>query len=136
MAKQGAPEGNQNNLKHGAYSFLAQGEQALEPVGRTRLAELREQVQDRAGLLSIMSEKCADIVLIFEIVQSYVASEIKRGVPLSEVPVLARLPQFANSMERALANLWSIMPAADGGQDAELIHISEVLNGVAREEPE
>jgi hypothetical protein len=128
MAKEGAPEGNTNAVKHGAYAFRDHGEQALEPSGRTRLAELREIVQDKQGLLELMQEKAADSVLLFEIVQSYVAREVKNGVPLAEIPALKTLPAFANTMQRSLANLWAIMPGDGAGTKAELIHIQEVVN--------
>jgi hypothetical protein len=98
--------------KHGAYAFRDRGEQALEPTGRTRLAELREQVQDHDGLLSLMQEKAADSVLLFELLQSYVAEEVKNGAPLGEIAALNKLPAFFNSMQRALTGLIALMPAS------------------------
>lgn len=106
----GGPAGNQKAVTHGAYAFQAHGEQALEPSGRSRLVELREVVQDKPGLLAVAQEKVADSILLFELVQSFVASEVKKGKPLGDIPVLKTLPAFANSMQRALAFLWSIMP--------------------------
>jgi regulator of PEP synthase PpsR (kinase-PPPase family) len=128
MIREGAPDGNTNAVKHGAYSFRDHGEQALEPAGRSRLAELREIVQDKQGLLELIQEETASCVMLFEIVQSYVAQEVKKGVPLAEIPSLKTLPAFANTMQRSLANLWAIMPDANHGADAELIHIQEVVN--------
>jgi hypothetical protein len=128
MAREGAPDANTNAIKHGAYSFRAHGESALSESGRSRLAELREQVQDRTGLLALMEEKAADAVLLFEIVQSYVAGQVKQGVPLGEIPALNRLPAFANSMQRALANLWAIMPNDNAMANEELIKIQKVID--------
>jgi hypothetical protein len=95
---------------HGAYAFQARGEASLEPTGRTRLAELREQVQSREGVMDIMQQKAADSVLLFELVQSFVASEAKAGVPLDEIKALKALPAFLNTMQRALVSLISLMP--------------------------
>src|SRR4030042_3187348 len=128
MTKRGAPEGNKNDLKHGAYSFRDQGEKALEPAGRSRLVELREIVQDKQGLLELMQEKAADAVMLFEIVQSYVASQYKAGRPLESIPVMDKLPAFANTMQRAMANLWAIMPDDNHPVNAELIKIQKVID--------
>jgi hypothetical protein len=129
MTREGAPEGNKNAVTHGAYAFRDHGEQALEPAGRTRLAELREVVQDRQGLLSVMQEKCADGILLFELVQSYVASEVKKGVPLAEIDAMKSLPAFYNSMQRAMATLMSLMPANGAPASAELERIQKVIDG-------
>jgi hypothetical protein len=127
MKKEGAPEGNTNAVKHGAYAFRDHGEQALEPSGRSRLVELREIVQDKPRLLALVQEETANTVMLFEIVQSYVAQEVKKGVPLAEIPALKTLPAFANTMQRALANLWAIMPGDNSHASAELQHILEVI---------
>ena len=104
-------------VKHGVFAFRDRGERALDTTNRTRLAELREMVQERPGVLTIMQEKAADMVLIFEIVQSHVAAEIKSGKPLDTIPILAKLPAFANSMQRALTTLISFMPKDQGVMD-------------------
>ncbi|RPH75944.1 hypothetical protein EHM76_00435 [bacterium] len=95
---------------HGAYAFEKRGEQALDNTGRSRIAELREIVQNRQGVLSLMQEKAADAVLMFEIVQAHVAKEAKAGKSISDISALKQLPAFMNSMQRALSSLLSLMP--------------------------
>lgn len=138
MGELTASERTQRELaarKHGAYSFEQNGEKALDTGGRTRLAELREAVQDRGSLVDILGEKCADQILLFELIQSYVAQRVKAGTPLEEIPALKYLPQFANSMQRAIALMLANMPAEDG-TDAELARINGVLDGNYREATE
>ena len=118
-------EAAMKNTTHGAYAFRDRGEAALEASGRTRLSELREIVKEREGLIQIMAEKTADSILLFEIVQSYVAGEVKAGKPLSEIPVLKSLPAFMNSMQRALSALISLMP-----RDGDLLDADVVLRAV------
>jgi hypothetical protein len=119
---EGGQPGNRNAVKHGADAYMAHGEKALNPSGRTRLMELREQVENRDGVLALMQQKAADTVLLFELVQGYVAGEVKEGIPLGEIPALGRLPAFMNSMQRALTTLISLMPKED-----EAIDIDELL---------
>jgi hypothetical protein len=119
---EGGQPANKNALKHGADAYKAHGEKALDQSGRTRLVELREQVGSREGVLSVMQQKAADAVLLFELVQSYVAGEVKAGIPLGEIPALARLPAFMNSMQRALTTLISLMP-----KDDDTIDMDELL---------
>ena len=110
---------------HGAYAFRDRGEAALEQSGRTRLSELREIVKERAGLMQIMAEKTADSILLFEIVQSYVAKEVKDGKPLDKIPVLKSLPAFMNSMQRAISALINLMP-----REGDLLDANAVLQAV------
>jgi hypothetical protein len=121
----------QKRATHGAYAFRDRGEEALQPSNRTRLAELREVVQDRQGVLDLMQEKCADSVLLFEIVQSHIAREIKKGRSLDNIPSVKALPAFMNSMQRALKDLISLMPSNDGAID-----VDKVLKAVKHEKEE
>jgi hypothetical protein len=107
---------------HGAYAFQDRGEAALEPTGRTRLMELREHVRSRDGVLDLLQQKAADSVLIFELVQSYVAEEVREGKPLDEIKALKALPAFMNSMQRALTSLISLMP-----DDKDLLNLSDAI---------
>jgi hypothetical protein len=113
--------------KHGAYALKERGENSLEPSGRTRLIELREIVQEREGIMSVLKEKAADGVLLFELVQSYVASEVKKGIPITEIPAVKYLPAYFNSMERALKDLICLMPE-ETSANAELQRIQKVID--------
>jgi hypothetical protein len=128
---EGGQPANKNALKHGADAYKAHGEKALDHSGRTRLAELREQVESREGVISLMQQKAADSILLFELVQSYVAGEVKAGIPLGEIPALGRLPAFMNSMQRALTTLISLMPRED-----ETIDVNELLRSYRQAENE
>jgi hypothetical protein len=125
---------NKNAVTHGAFAFQRHGEQALRPEGRTRLMELRDQVKERESLLILLQEKAADATLLFELVQSHVAHEVKMGTPLAEIPAIKILPAFFNSMQRALTTLIGMMPKDRGPLDEgkileELKHGDEENNG-------
>lgn len=122
-------QAGRNSKRHGADAFRMRGESALEPSGRTRLAELREQVQHRAGALALFQEKAADSVLLFELVQSYVADEVRAGKPLGEIPALTRLPAFMNSMQRALNILIGLMP-----DEPEYLDLGEAISRAVNNE--
>jgi hypothetical protein len=128
---EGGQPGNRNAVKHGADAYKAHGEKALDHSGRTRLMELREQVENREGVLSLMQQKAADAVLLFELVQGYVAGEVKAGTPLGDIPALARLPAFMNSMQRALTTLITLMPKED-----ERIDLNELLRPYRQDDDE
>ena len=127
MTEDAIRERQEASKVHGAYAFQKRGEAALETTGRTRLAELREIVKDRDGVLSLLQEKCADTVLIFELVQSYVAGQVKAGRPLDSIPAVRSLPAFANSMNRALNALIALMP-----DNSDAIDAASILEEVRR----
>ena len=79
---------------HGAYAFRDRGEQALEQPQRSRLEELKEQVRERTGVLQLMQERAANAVMMTELVTSYIAREVKMGVPLSQIGAVRSLPAF------------------------------------------
>jgi hypothetical protein len=128
VSKAGIEQRQQAAKTHGAYSFERRGEIALEPAGRTRLMELREACQDRKGVLALLQEKAADSVLLFELVNSFVAGEVKRGKTLGEIAALNRLPQFANSMQRALSLLLDVLgdDEKQKGVNSNFIEVSDV----------
>jgi hypothetical protein len=113
---------------HGAYGFRDRGEVALEQPQRTRLAELRELVHDRSSLLDLMQEKCADSILLFEIVQSYVSQQVKSGVLLEDIAVLNKLPAFSNSMQRFIQMVLLYMP-----DDKDVLDIGETIAQAVRD---
>src|SRR5687768_2036147 len=80
--------------KHGAYSVMRHGEQALDEQGISYLAEIREKVQTREGVLLLMQERAATAVLVADMVTSFVTEEAKAGIPLEEINSLRALPAF------------------------------------------
>lgn len=121
-------KGNTAAELHGARSFKAHGEQALRPASRSRLMELREAVQDRPGVLALMQEKCADSVLLFELIQSYIASQVRAGHSVADIPSVRVLPAYMNSMQRALVQLLAAMPKDGAPASAELERIQRVID--------
>ena len=117
---------------HGAYAFERRGEAALNQTGRSRLQELKDQVQDRQGVLALMQERTAGALLMVELLTSFVAQEHKRGVPLSDIAALGRLPAFMNTAQRALKDLITHMPENENILDA--VKVLEDLKGNGQED--
>ena len=111
--------------KHGAYAFRARGEEALDKPQRSRLQELKDQVQVREGVLELMQERAANAVMICELITSQIAKELKQGVQLTEIPTMRSLPAFMNTAQRALKDLVSVMP-----DDRDTLDALNVLEAV------
>ena len=112
---------------HGAHAIAARGENALDETGRAYLAELREKVQTREGVLELMQENTATAVLIRDVVTAYVKQETDAGIPLAEIPIAKALPAFFNTAQRSLRDLLAELPK--GKPDlSELEHIEKVIN--------
>lgn len=114
--------------KHGAYSVMAHGEKALDEQGRTYLAEIRENVQTRDGVLFLMQENAARAQLVANMVTSFVTEEARAGVPLEEIAALRSLPAFYNSAQRALKDLLENLPEQPP-DNAEIAKIQQVIDG-------
>ena len=113
---------------HGAYAFERRGEIALNQTGRSRLQELKDQVQDRQGVLALMQERAANSVMMVELITSYIAKEHKSGKPLSHIKPLGSLPAFMNTAQRALKDLLSVMP-----DDKQVLDIGESITKAMEE---
>ncbi len=107
--------------KHGMYGFQSRGEAALKKPARSRLIELRGQVQDRSGVLDLISENAVKAVMLVELLTSYIYDQKTSGVQLDEIPALRILPGFMNSAQRALKDLISLMPSDGDAIDADKI---------------
>ena len=117
---------------HGAYAFERRGEIALNQTGRSRLQELKDQVQDRQGVLALMQERAANAVMMVELITSYIAKEHKTGKPLSHIKPLGSLPAFMNTAQRALKDLITYMPENENALDA--VRVLEDLKGNGQED--
>ena len=113
---------------HGAYAFERRGEAALNQTGRSRLQELKDQVQDRQGVLGLMQDRAANAVMMVELLTSYIAKEHKAGKPLSRIGALGRLPAFMNTAQRALKDLLVVLP-----DDKQILDIGESITRVMEE---
>lgn len=104
--------------KHGMYGFQQRGETALDIHGRSRLLELREQVQDRSGVLDLISENAVKAVMLVELLTSYIYDQKMAGSRLDEIPALRILPGFMNSAQRSLRDLVTLLPSNEDVIDA------------------
>jgi hypothetical protein len=95
---------------HGAYAYRDNGEAALEPKKRGRLAELTEIIQDKQGVYELLQDRAVKAVLICEILESHIAEQVKQGKKPVEIPALKQLPAFWNSAQRALFSLYNTTP--------------------------
>ena len=121
MSKEEHKQRQQAARKHGAYAFQARGEAALDKPQRSRLQELKDQVQNRDGVLELMQERAANSVMVTELVMSHVAREVKQGKPLAQITILRALPAFMNTAQRALKDLIHEMPEGEGISDVDTV---------------
>ena len=121
MSQEELQQRQQAARKHGAYAFQARGEVALDQPQRSRLQELKDQVQNRDGVLELMQERAANSVMVTELVMSHVAREVKQGKPLAQITILRALPAFMNTAQRALKDLIREMPEGEGVSDVDTV---------------
>lgn len=121
MSQKELQQRQQAARSHGAYAFRDRGDQALDQPQRSRLEELKEQVQERDGVLQLLQERAANAVMVVEVITSHVAREVKLGVPLSDIPILRALPAFMNTAQRALRDLLTVMPDDPDVLDAQAV---------------
>jgi hypothetical protein len=117
----------QASRTHGLYAVRDRGEAAMTNPQRSRLQEIKEQLESAEGIRQMMQERTANAILLVELATSYVADEHKAGIPLDEIKVLKALPAFMNTAHRQIRDLLDVMPA-DVVESAELARIKEVLD--------
>lgn len=100
-------------ISHGVWSIQMRGEQALNPSQQSRFAELENELSDRAGVVNTLKYAAVMTTLIAEVCSSYVQSEAEKGKGLDEIKILARLPGFWNSANRALRAYLAVFPDAE-----------------------
>jgi hypothetical protein len=125
MSQEELHQRQEAHRKHGAFAFRDRGEEALEKPQRSRLQELKDQVQDREGVLELMQERAANAVMMCELMTSHIAKEFKQGVKLTEISTIRSLPAFMNTAQRALKDLVSVMP-----DDRDTLDALNVLEAV------
>jgi hypothetical protein len=113
---------------HGAYAFRDHGAEALPEKKRSRIGELSESVQTRAGLLSLLQDRAVRAIIMVEIVESYIVEEKRKGKPLESISILRNLPGFQNSAQRCIEALLDVMPGDNAPANAELIRIQKVID--------
>jgi hypothetical protein len=95
----------QASTVHGAYAFASRGQEALPETRRSRVAELVETVQTRAGVLSLLQDRCVRALIMVELVESFVIEEKGKGKLLQDIPIFNKLPAFQNSAQRCVQAL-------------------------------
>lgn len=103
-------DAGQKNIEHGVYAFRDRGQAALTDTGRSRLAELQEQVSERSKAVELLKEFTAKSVLIAELAMGYVSTKKREGVELDKIAVFRALPAFLNTAARTLKDLIALLP--------------------------
>ena len=107
-------------VKHGAFSKMT-------PEKVSRLVELQEQLSTRPGLLEVQKDQAAKAVELTNVLMSWVIQQHKSGKALDEIPALNRLPAYMNSSNRALKQLYEMLPDSKDVLDlAE--HVTQAMN--------
>lgn len=115
-----APENNENAKKHGLRSYEERGEVALDQAGRSRTAELREQVQTRAGLVDLLKERAARACMIAEMAEGWISRQSAEGRTPDQIGMLGRVTTYQANAQRAIVALLEVLPKD------EAIDVSEI----------
>ncbi len=102
-----------NPKTHGGFAILNNGEKALTLEQAAQMTEVVEALQDRPGVVAAVRHQTALALVLVNVISSYVEAEAAAGVPLTEIPILNRLPAFQNSAARLLAKLADLTPDDD-----------------------
>jgi hypothetical protein len=107
--------------KHGAYALERRGEGALQPVQRTRLQELKEQLASEPGRLEYRRELAAFLAMIVELGGANIREIAEAGGNIWDSSPVSRLGVYLNSLIRLLDG-W---PKEEG----ERYDITDILRG-------
>ena len=113
---------------HGVYAIKDRGQEAMNTPQRSRYAELQEQLQNQQGVKTAMVEHASRMMVMMEAAQSWVAKQVRMGVPLGDIALLRAMPAFWNSCNRALASLYGVLP-----DDERVLDIGESITRVMEE---
>ena len=97
--------------KHGAWSILERGPDAMDNEQRSMYAELQEQLSEHAGVIDALRDQCAQSIMVAQVAADYVSKQAQSGVPLDEIRLLRALPAFWNSAARMMGALLALLPA-------------------------
>ena len=127
ISEKGLEQRQQAAKTHGAHAFEARGVDALTDEQRPLYTDIHEQVQTRDGVLELMKEQTVKAVMIVELITAHAVESHRAGVPLGDIPALAKLPAFFNSAQRALKILLDEQTAGKG-PSAEMDKIKQVID--------
>jgi hypothetical protein len=110
--------------KHGIRAYEDRGEESLTHPQRSRLAELKDLVQDKQGVVELLKERAARAVLIIEMAEAWVEKEAQEGKTFDEIGVIRRLGTYQETARRALSDLLKALP-----NDKDILDITDLLKG-------
>jgi ABC-type transporter Mla MlaB component len=110
--------------KHGVRALEVRGVDSLDEAGRSRLIELMELTQTKAGVVSLLMERAAKAELIVELAESWVQKEVESGKKFDDIGLLRRLGTYQETARRALTALLAALPKDGGAKD-----ITDLLGG-------
>lgn len=117
---------------HGLRSAYATDgdERSLKPEQRGRLAELKEQLQTREGVMELLQERAAHSLILAEMGMSWVAKEHQSGINVwKDSGAMARLATFMGEARRTLEALARLQATApDDAHSADAI-LERARNG-------
>lgn len=90
--------------KHGVYS------KKITPEKAAKIAELEDQLSTRPGVVNAMIDQAAKAIQVANVAAGYVAAKHNEGIPLDRIPLAKSLPAFFNTANRALGQLFSMLP--------------------------
>lgn len=101
--KGGAPKGNSNGLRHGAFQARDNPEK-LPVAQRSRYLELRQALAEQPGRDDLRAELAANLGMLCEIGFSTLSEINSRGDDVWESPVIRTLGGYLNLLARLLDN--------------------------------
>ena len=116
--------------KHGIFAFMDRGEEALEPVQRSRYIELREQLENHEGREDYRIELAVHIAMIWELAVAEMRKLTEEGKTIwTSNPV-----RFAGTYLNTLIRLLDSFPkdGRDKDYDAEMAKIGRVIDDAAK----
>ena len=117
----------QSGRKHGAYSFRQRGEDALGPVQRSRLQELKDQFTSEPGRLEYRRDLAAFLAMIVELGGANIREIVENGGNIWDSSPISKMGTYLNGLIRLL-DTW---PKDKSPQD-----ITELLSGRSRDADE
>lgn len=109
-------------LKHGVYS------KKITPEKAAKMAELESQLSTRPGVVNAMIDQAAKAIQVANVAAGYVAAKHNEGIPLDRIPLAKSLPAFFNTANRALGQLFSMLP-----DESQMLDESTILQELRRD---
>ncbi len=109
--------------KHGIYSMKDNTLAAWPETDRLLVTEIADELRTLELIEEHLRYRAARGLVILQVLEAYVAQEVKAGTPLDELDILGRWPSFQNSALRALKAVQVVVAEKP---DANLITLNDV----------